>query len=173
MAQAYFNKGPKGRKHDLVRRPNDSTRRLVGGELILSFVPDAEQRIWRTLTRSKHQLVRDRVRLQNQMEALLEEMRIKLSSVISDLLGVSGRRILEEALAAGESDPVKLAELGDDRLKCSREELVDALHRGQSGPMHAQILKLEITRNVQLLDRQIESTRSDGGPGAEEARGEP
>jgi hypothetical protein len=53
-----------------------------------------------------------------QVEALLEEARIKLSSVMSDWLGVSGRRILE-ALSQGETDAVKLAELGDDRLRCT------------------------------------------------------
>ncbi len=151
LAQAYSNKAPKGRKNDFGDAKR-LTRRLVAGELILSFVPDAEQRAWRTMTRSKQQLVRDRVRLQNQLEALLEEMRIKLSSVVSDLLGVSGRRILE-ALADGETDPVKLAELGDDRLKCSREELVDALG-GRAEPMHLQILKLYLER-LKLLDRQI------------------
>ena len=153
LAQAYSNQAPKGRKHDFGDAKR-LTRRLVAGELMLSFVPDAEQRAWRTMTRSKQQLVRDRVRLQNQMEALLEETRIKLSRVISELLGASGRRILE-ALAGGESDPVKLAELGDDRLKCSREERVDAL-RGRPEPMHAQILKLDLER-LKLLDRQIES----------------
>jgi transposase len=106
LAQAYSNKAPKGRKNDFGDAKR-LTRRMAAGELILSFVPDAEQRIWRTMTRSKLQLVRDRVRLQNQLEALLEETRIKLSSVISDLLGVSGRRILE-ALAGGQTDPVKL-----------------------------------------------------------------
>ncbi len=50
-------------------------RRLIANELILSFVPDGEQRIWRSMTRMKLQLTRDRVRLQNQMECLLEEMR--------------------------------------------------------------------------------------------------
>jgi transposase len=153
LAQAHSNKAPKGRKNDFgdARR---LARRLLAGELILSFVPDAEQRAWRTMTRSKLQLVRDRVRLQNQLEALLEEMRIKLSSVVSDLLGLSGRRILE-ALASGQSDPAKLAELGDDRLKCSREELMDAL-RGRAEPMHLQILKLYLER-LKLLDRHIEA----------------
>src|SRR5215470_1292177 len=89
-------------------------RRLIADELILSFVPGGEQRIWRSLTRMKVQLTRDRVRLQNQMECLLEEMRIKLSIVVSNLLGASGLRILH-ALAQGESDPKKLAELGDER----------------------------------------------------------
>lgn len=152
LAQAYSNKAPKGRKNDFGDAQR-LARRLVAGELILSFVPDREQRAWRTLTRSKLQLVRDRVRLQNQLEALLEETRIKLSSVISDLLGLSGRRILE-ALAGGETDPAKLAELGDDRLKCSREELADAL-RGRPEPMHLDILKLYLER-LKLLDRQIE-----------------
>lgn len=153
LAQAHSNKAPKGRKNDFgdARR---LARRLLAGELILSFVPDAEQRAWRTMTRSKLQLVRDRVRLQNQLEALLEEMRIKLSSVLSDLLGLSGRRILE-ALAGGQTDPAKLAELGDDRLKCSQEELIDAL-RGHAEPMHLQILKLYLER-LKLLDRHIEA----------------
>jgi transposase len=153
LAQAYSNRAPKGRKNDFGDAKR-LTRRMAAGELILSFVPDAEQRTWRTMTRSKLQLVRDRVRLQNQLEALLEETRIKLSSVISDLLGVSGRRILE-ALAEGQTDPVKLAELGDDRLKCSREELVDAL-RGHAEPIHLQILKQYLER-LKLLDRQIEA----------------
>ena len=96
-------------------------RRLIANELILSFVPDGEQRSWRNLTRMKLQLTRDRVRLQSQMECLLEEMRIKLSLVVSDLLGASGLRILH-ALAQGETDPKQLALLGDDRLKCTEEQ---------------------------------------------------
>lgn len=151
LAQAHSNRAPKGRKNDFGDGKR-LTRRLLAGELILSFVPDAEQRTWRTLTRGKHQLVRDRVRLQNQLEALLEEARIKLSSVISDLLGVSGRRILE-ALSKGETDPAKLAELGDDRLQCSQQELVDALN-GSPEPIHRELLKLYLER-LQLLDEQI------------------
>jgi len=153
LAQAHSNKAPKGRKNDFADARR-LTRRMAAGELILSFVPDAEQRTWRTMTRGKQQLVRDRVRLQNQTEALLEEMRIKLSGVVSDLFGVSGRRILE-ALAGGETHPEKLADLGDDRLKCGREALVDAL-TGHSEPMHLQILKLSMER-LKLLDRQIEA----------------
>ena len=70
LAQAHSNRAPKGRKHDFADAQR-LTRRLVAGELILSFVPDAEQRGWRTMTRGKLQLVCDRVRLQNQLEALL------------------------------------------------------------------------------------------------------
>src|SRR5689334_4163873 len=72
LAQAHSNRAPKGRKNDFLDAKRLS-RRLLAGELILSFVPEPRQRLWRTITRSKHQLVRDRVRLQNQMEALLEE----------------------------------------------------------------------------------------------------
>jgi len=64
-------------------------KRLVARELTLSFVPDAEQRLWRTVTRRKYQLTRDHVRLQNQLESLLEEAHIKLSSRVSNLLGAS------------------------------------------------------------------------------------
>ena len=151
LAQAHSNRAPKGRKNDF-RDAKRLARRLLADELILSFVPDAEQRIWRTMTRGKHQLVRERVRLQNQLEALLEEARIKLSSVISDLLGVSGRRILT-ALSKGETDPAKLAEMGDDRLKCNQQELADAL-TGSPEPVHLELLTLYLER-LTLLDQQI------------------
>ena len=88
------------------------------------------------------------------LEALPEEMRIKLSSVITDLLGVSGRRILT-ALSKGETDPVKLAELGEARLQCGKEALADAL-RGSPEPMHREILKLDLER-LSLLDKQIDA----------------
>src|ERR1700740_2100925 len=139
LAHAFSNRAPRGRKHDF-RDAERLVRRLFADELILSFVPDGEQRIWRNLTRMKMQLTRDRVRLQSQMECLLEEMRIKLSSVVSDLLGASGLRILW-ALARGESDPKKLAALGEDRLKCSEEQLIDAL-TGSPQPMHRELLSL-------------------------------
>jgi transposase len=93
LAQAFSNRAPRGRKHDF-KDAERLVRRLMADELILSFVPKGEQRIWRSLTRMKVQLTRDRVRLQNQMECLLEEMRIKLSIVVSNLLGASGLRIL-------------------------------------------------------------------------------
>ena len=68
LAQAQSNRAPKGRKSEFVDAER-LVRRHMAGELILSFVPDPEQRLWRTMTRSKHQLGRDRVRLHNQIEA--------------------------------------------------------------------------------------------------------
>lgn len=152
LAQAHSNRARKGRKNDF-RDAKRLARRLLADELILSFVPEPEQRTWRTITRGKLQLIRDRVRLQSQLEALLEEARIKLSSVISDLLGQSGRRILR-ALADGQTDPDRLAELGDGRLRCSRQELVDAL-TGSPEPIHLELLKLYLER-LELLDQQID-----------------
>lgn len=151
LAQAQSNRAPKGRKSDFADAQR-LLRRLVAGELFLSFVPDAEQRGWRTLTRGKVQLVRDRVRLHSQVESLLEEGRIKLSSVISDLLGASGRRILR-ALSNGETDPAALAKLADERLRCSREELLDALS-GNLLPIHQTVLGQQLDR-LELLERQV------------------
>jgi transposase len=81
-------------------------------------------------------------------------MRIKLSGVISDLLGVSGRRILT-ALSQGETDAVKLAELGDERLQCSKEALADAL-RGSPAPLQLAVLQLFLER-LAVLDHQIQT----------------
>src|SRR5579863_6197935 len=156
LAQAFSNRAPRGRKHDF-KDAERLVRRLIAQELILSFVPDGEQRIWRNLTRMKLQLVRDRVRLQSQMECLLEEMRIKLSVVVTDLLGLSGLRILH-ALANGETDAKNLASLGDQRLKCTEEQLIEAL-TGSSHPMHRQMLALQLER-LRLIDEQIAKLNS-------------
>jgi transposase len=151
LAQAFSNRAPRGRKHDF-KDAERLVRRLIAEELILSFVPNGEQRLWRSLTRMKVQLTRDRVRLQNQMECLLEEMRIKLSVVVSNLLGASGLRILH-ALAEGETNPKKLAELGDERLQCTEEQLGDAL-TGRVQPMQREMLALQLQR-LQLIDQQM------------------
>jgi transposase len=152
LAQAFSNRAPRGRKRDF-RDAERLVRRLVAQELYLSFVPAPEQRGWRTMTRMKTQLARDRVRLHNQLEGLLEEMRIKLSSVITDLFGASGLRILG-ALAAGQTDPKQLAELGDDRLQCTQEKLIDAM-TGKPEPMHQELLALYLERR-QMIDQQME-----------------
>jgi len=129
-------------------------KRLVARELTLSFVPDAEQRLWRTVTRKKYQLRRDRVRLQNQLEALLEEAHIKLSSLVSDLLGVSARRMLK-ALADGETNPAALAVLAHERLRATPEQLCDALGACTDlKPVYRQLLKMALEQ-LQLLEQQI------------------
>jgi transposase len=121
LAQALSNRGRRGRKKDF-RDAERLVKRLVANELTLSFVPDAEQRLWRTVMRTKYQLTRNRVQLQNRLEALLEEAHIKLSSLVSDLLGVSARRMLK-AVADGEIDPKTIAALADRGLRVTQERL--------------------------------------------------
>src|SRR5580693_7674551 len=127
LAHAHSNGARRGRKSDF-RDAERLVQRLIAGELVLSYVPEDEQQGWRLLTRTRYQLVCERGRVQSQIENLLEDAQIKLSSVITDLLGASGRRILE-ALAEerGQHDPAKLAELGHAKLRASREELANAL----------------------------------------------
>jgi len=125
LCQAKSNHGPRGRKNDFADGER-MIKRLVAQELVLSFVPDAEQRLWRTVTRRKHQLTRAKVGFKNQLESLLEQAHIKLSSLVSDLLGLSARRMLK-AMAEGETDPAALAALADHRLRATSEQLRDAL----------------------------------------------
>jgi len=152
-AQAHSNKAPKGRKRDFTDAER-LVRRHIAGELILSFVPDSEQRMWRMLTRTRKQLTSDRVRLQNQMEGYLEQIRIKLSSHVSDLLGLSARRMLQ-ALAEGETDAGRIAELAVKGLRATQQELEDALRAAATlTALQCGILKLFLER-LELLDRQI------------------
>jgi transposase len=153
LAQAQSNRAPRGRKRDFADAER-LVRRHVAGELILSFVPDPEQRLWRTVTRSKYQLTGDRVRLQNQLEALLEDSRIKLGSCVSDLLGLSSRRILR-AMADGETDSACLAALVEPEVRASQETLRDALTAAATlNGLHRRILKMSLDR-LELIDRQI------------------
>jgi transposase len=153
LAQAQSNHGPRGRKRDFPDAER-LVKRLVARELTLSFVPDAEQRLWRTVTRRKYQLTRDHVRLQNQLESLLEEAHIKLSSLVSDLLGASARRILK-ALAEGETDPGALAALADERLHATREQLCDALGASTDlNPVYRRLLQMALEQ-LQFLEQQI------------------
>src|SRR5215469_7285152 len=125
LAQAQSNRGRRGRKKDF-RDAERLVKRLVANELVLSFVPDAEQRLWRTVMRTQYQARRNRVQLQNRLEALLEEAHIKISSLVSDLLGVSARRMLK-AIAEGQTDPATVVALADERLQATPEQLRDAL----------------------------------------------
>ena len=153
LAQAQSNRARRGRKNDFADAER-LVKRLVAQELVLSFVPDAEQRLWRTVMRTKYQLTRNRVQLHNQLEALLEEAHLKLSSLVSDLLGASARRMLQ-ALADGQTDPVALAALADYRLRATPEQLRDALGACQElSPVYRRLLKMALER-LQLLEKQI------------------
>jgi transposase len=153
LAQAQSNRGRRGRKRDFPDAER-LVKRLVARELILSFVPDVEQRLWRTVTRKKYQVRCDRVRLQNQVESLLEEAHIKLSSLVSDLFGLSAQRMLK-ALAQGETDPAALAALADERLRATPEQLCDALGACKElNVVYRRLVKMAL-EELRLIDEQI------------------
>jgi transposase len=153
LAQALSNRGRRGRKKDF-RDAERLVKRRVAHELTLSFVPDTEQRLWRTVTRRKYPLTRDRARWQNQIESLLEEAHIKLSSLVSDLLGASARRMLK-ALAEGETNPSALAALADTQLRATPEQLCDALGVcTELNPVYRRLLKMALEQ-LQFLEQQI------------------
>jgi len=125
LANAAHIKGVPGRKSDV----NDATwiaDLLAHGLIRASFVPPQPIQDLRDLTRTRKQLSREIVRHTQRLQAVLEEANVKLASVITDILGASGRRILK-AMITGETDPTRLAELGSPRLGCTRDTLVEAL----------------------------------------------
>ena len=125
LANAAHIRNVPGRKSDV----NDATwisDLLAHGLIRASFVPPQPIQELRDLTRTRKELTREIVRHTQRIQAVLEEANIKLTSVITDIVGASGRRILK-AIIAGESDAGRLADLGSSRLAASREALVAAL----------------------------------------------
>ena len=154
LAQALSNRGRRGRKKDF-RDAERLVKRLVAHELVLSFVPDVEQRLWRTVVRTKYQLTRNRVQLQNRLEALLEEAHIKLSSLVSDLLGASAQRMLA-AIASGETNRETLAALADRGLRATQAQLQDALGVCQDlNPLYRRLIRM-VLDEVASIDKRIE-----------------
>jgi len=154
LAQAQSNKGAPGRKNDF-RDAERLVKRLVAEELTLSFVPDAEQRLWRTITHRRVQLMRDKSRIQSQLESILEQAHIKLASVVSDLFGVSARRMLQ-AIADGESDPEVLAAMAESNLQATPAQLCDALSACRHWqPIYRELVE-GIMKHLKLIEQQAE-----------------
>jgi transposase len=153
LAQAQSNRAAGGRKRDFPDAER-LVKRLVAQELILSFVPDVEQRLWRTVMRRKYQVTRNRVQLHNRLESLLEEAHIKISSVVSDLLGTSARRMLQ-AVGDGETDPTALAALADSRLRATPDQLRDAFGAcADLHPVYRRLVKLTLDE-LRLIEDQL------------------
>ncbi len=153
LAQAQSNRGAGGRKKDFPDAER-LVKRLVAQELTLSFVPDAEQRLWRTVMRRKYQITCNRVQLHNRLESLLEEAHIKISSLVSDLLGTSARRMLQ-ALADGETNPATLAALADQRLRATAHQLSDAFSACTTlNPVYRWLLKLAL-EELRLIEDHL------------------
>ena len=131
------------------------------GMLRRSFVPPEAVRDLRALTRTRARLAQDQARHQARVEKILEDALIKVSVVISDLFGASGRRFLD-ALVAGERSPKALAALGDQRLRATRAELEEAL-TGRFRDVHATGIGMHlrlidaICAEVKMLDERIEA----------------
>lgn len=151
LANAAHVKNVPGRKSD-VSDAGWIADLLAHGLIRSSFVPPAPIQELRELTRTRRQLGREVVRHVQRIQAVLETANIKLASVVSEVLGVSGRRILM-ALIAGESDPEKLAALGESRLHCSRARLIEALH-GRVTEHHRFMLRQHL-RTIEHLEQTM------------------
>jgi len=156
LANATHIRNVPGRKSDV----NDAVwiaDLLAHGLIRGSFVPPEPIQELRDLTRTRKQLVREIVQHTQRIQRVLEDANVKLDSVISDVLGLSGRKILR-AIIGGQEAPELLAALGSSRLKCSREDLREAL-RGKVTAHHRFLLKqhLELIETLERTVRQFEA----------------
>ena len=143
LANAMHIRNVPGRKSDM----NDATwiaDLLAHGLIRSSFVPPAPIQELRDLTRTRRQLVHEVARHVLRIQKTLEDANLKLTQVMSDIVGVSGRAILN-ALIAGETDPDRLADLTRGRLKATRPDLRDALH-GRVTDHHRFMIQLHLTQ---------------------------
>lgn len=163
VANAAHIKAVPGRKTDV----NDATwiaDLAAFGLLKASFVPDEDLHELRTLMRTRKQLVREQSRHIQRIQKTLTEANIRMDSVISDIMGLNGRRVIE-AMIAGERNPRKLVALTDRRLKASPKELYDALH-GRLTDHHRFLLQLHLRQYdalddaVRIVDREAEARLS-------------
>ena len=141
LANAKHVKNVPGRKTDV----NDATwlaDLMAHGLIRGSFVPDAETQVLRNLLRTRKQLVREKSGHVQRLQKTLEDANIKLDSEISDIIGLTGRRMVE-AIIAGETNPATLATLADPRIKAPPERLREAL-RGRVLPHHRFLLRLHL-----------------------------
>jgi len=151
LANAAHVKNVPGRKTDVA----DATwiaDLLAHGLIRGSFVPPTPIQDLRALMRTRKQLVREAARNAQRIQKTLEDANIKLTGVVSNILGKSGRLVLD-ALVAGETDPEKLVELTQGRLKAPRETLVEAL-RGNVRDQHRFLIKLHLDQ-VDALNQAV------------------
>jgi transposase len=160
VANAAHIKNVPGRKTDM----NDAMwiADLVACGLIkASFVPDEKTQDLRSLLRARKQLTREQTSHVQRIQKTLEEANIKLDSVISEIMGVSGRRMIE-AMIAGVRNPAKLAALADRRIKASPKALYDALH-GRLTDHHRFLLQLYLgqydglDQAIARIDHQVDA----------------
>jgi len=142
-----------GRKTD-VKDSEWLAELMMYGLLKASFIPPKPQRALREMTRYRTTLVQERTRVVNRVQKLLEEANIKLSSVATDIMGVSARAMLEE-LAAGQTDAGRMADLARGRMRNKVPELEKAL-TGMVQPHHRFLLAQQLG-HIDFLDEQMET----------------
>jgi transposase len=135
--------------------PGRLCRLLECGLLRASFVPPKPVRELRELTRRRKTLVRDRQREAGRLHKTLEDTGIKLDCVATDILGVSGRLMLDR-LIAGERDPAALAGLAKGRLRVKHSALVEAFEGVRFSDQHALLIG-GILRHIDFLDAEIDA----------------
>ncbi len=151
VVNAQHIKAVPGRKTD-VRDAEWIASLLRHGLVRGSYIPDRPQRELRELVRFRRTLIQERAQVVNRIQKLLEGANIKLSSVATDVVGVSGRAILE-SMVQGIQDPQALANLAKGRLREKRAALEEAL-RGLMGP-HQRLLLQSHLRHLDFLDAEI------------------
>jgi transposase len=160
VANAAHIKNVPGRKTDV----NDATwiaDLTACGLIRASFVPDEATQELRSLMRARKQLTREQTSHVQRVQKTLEEANIKLDSVISDILGMSGRRMIE-AMIAGVRNPKALAALADRRIKASPKVLYDALH-GRLTDHHRFMLQLyleqydDLAASIAKIDQAVDA----------------
>lgn len=152
VVNAQHLKRVPGRKTD-VRDAEWIAELLQHGLLQGSFIPGAEQRSWRDLTRYRRTLVEDRTRILNRIQQVLEDANLKLGDVVSSMKGLSARRILD-ALIDGQTNPALLANLAMGRLRHKRAELEQALKGNLKA--HHRFMLAEYLAHVDYLDEAVE-----------------
>jgi transposase len=151
LVNAQHMKAVPGRKTD-VKDAEWIADLLQHGLLKASFIPGSEQQAVRDLTRTRMRLLQERTRLINRIPKVLEDANIKLTSVLTDIMGVTGHAILR-ALVAGQEDPERLAHLAQGSLVRKQEQLRAAL-AGKLTPHHRMLLE-ELLRLIATLDHSI------------------
>ena len=151
LVNAQHMKAVPGRKTD-VKDAEWITDLLQHGLLKASFIPSSEQQAVRDLTRTRMRLTQERTRLINRIQKVLEDANIKLSSVVSDIMGMTGQAILM-ALVAGQEDPEYLSHLARGSLVKKEDQLQAAL-QGKLFPHHRIVLE-ELLPLIASLDRSM------------------
>jgi transposase len=151
LANAMHVRHVPGRKRDMTDAAWIADL-LAHGLIRSSFVPPAEIQALRDLTRTRQQLVGEIARHTLRIQKTLEDANLKLTHVVSEVLGTSGRAMLK-ALIVGETDPERLADLTRGRLKATRAQLIEALH-GRVTAHHRFMVELHLTR-IEALEAAV------------------